>query len=59
MYVQCCVSDNTVKIINLFTFKMVGLFSKNQKIPVVGQTSDLLANMFDIGFSPAQGIKQY
>lgn len=38
---------------------MVGLFSKNQKIPVVGQTSDLLANMFDIGFSPAQGIKQY
>lgn len=28
MYVQCCVSDNTVKIINLFTFKMVDLFSK-------------------------------
>lgn len=50
------------KIINLFTFKVVDLclFEKQQhEIPMVGQTRDLLANMFDKGFSPAQGITQY
>lgn len=44
------------KIINLFTVKMIDLWSK-KKLQIVSQTSDLLTNVFDIGL--AQGIKQY